>query len=562
MTIKLLHYTDYIISEKLLPGSTIRIQMKKYLRFILGVRKFFKGQIQPQQALEIAKKTLRNRILHREENFLNLVEKGIFGYSKSPYLELLTNKKIKYSNIKKWVEKDGIEITLNELEKEGVYFTVDEFKGKTDVIRNGLRFRCKERDFDNPFLSPAYEVRSGATRSAGTRIRIDFDYLVQRSFYDAFILNIHEALISPIANWFPVFPGAPGINSSLRFSHIGNQPKKWFSQVDKAQVKINWEKKWGTNYIMFMSKFFGVPLAKPEYANLNYAFKVAEWASAMLDNHPNCVIYTFASSAVRVCMAANENKLNLKGTRFLVTGETLTPQKKEEIEATGARAIPVYGISEAGVIAAGCNNNFDESDHCHTLKDTIAITSHKIKVPYFEKVVDSFLFTTILYESPKLLLNVGMGDYGKEEIKQCNCEFGNLGFDTHISNIKSYEKLTGEGVTFIDSDFIRIIEKDLPSKFGGKSTDYQLIEEEDSKGLNHLRLLISPRLNDIDEKVVVKEFIKLLRFSESSPESWAQSGSEMWTQARTVRIKRDYPIHTSSGKIFPFHISKSTSKEI
>ena len=154
-----------------------------------------------------------------------------------------------------------------------------------EVERNGLRFLLNEKDFDNPFVSAAYEVRSGATRSAGTRIRIDYDYLVQRSYYDAFILNLHDALTSPIANWFPVFPGAPGINSSLRFSRIGNPPKKWFTQVEKSHLKVNWEKRMGTNYIIYMSRLLGVPMAKPELVDLNNAYVVAKWASTVLDHH-------------------------------------------------------------------------------------------------------------------------------------------------------------------------------------------------------------------------------------------------------------------------------------
>jgi hypothetical protein len=58
---------------------------------------------------------------------------------------------------------------------QGVYFTVDEFKGKVPVRRKGITFVCEEGMFDNPYLSFVYEVRSGTTRSAGTRIRIDFD---------------------------------------------------------------------------------------------------------------------------------------------------------------------------------------------------------------------------------------------------------------------------------------------------------------------------------------------------------------------------------------------------
>jgi hypothetical protein len=138
----------------------------------------------------------------------------------------------------------------------------------------------------------------------------------------------------------------------------------------------------------------------------------------------------------------------------------------------------------------------------------------------------------------------------------CACEFGQLGFDIHVSNIRSYEKLTGEGVTFVDTDFVRIVEKELPSAFGGQSTDYQLVEEEDARGLTRLRLIVSPRVGEIDEEKLVARFIKSLRSAALSPESWTQSGTEMWGQARTLRVRREYPIPTPSGKILPFHIVK------
>lgn len=530
--------------------------MKKYLRFLFGLRKYFKNRITPQEALERARSVLRERVSHRQRNFLRLAERGIFGYPKSPYLPLLNEKKIGLGDINKWVENEGIEPTLKTLLSEGVYYTVDEFKGKTNVTRGSLNFRVDEKDFDNPFVSEAYEVRSGATRSAGTRIRIDFDYLVQRCLYDAFILNLHEALVSPIANWFPIFPGAPGINSSLRFARIGNPPRRWFSQVEKRQIRVNWEKRWGVSYIFFVSHLMGVPLAKPEYVGLNNAHDIAKWAASMVQEFPNCVIYTFASSAVRVCIAAREAGLNIRGTRFLVTGEALTPQKRKEIEETGARAVPIYGISEAGVIAAGCSEPYPDSDACHSLVDTTAIITHRLRPSHSDIDVDAFLFTSLLYESPKILLNVGMGDHGKVWDEPCACDFGKIGFGTHVSQIRSYEKLTGEGVTFVDTDFIHIIEKELPQRYGGQSTDYQLVEEEDARGLTRLRLLISPRLGHVDEQSLAESFIQLLRKGENSPESWSQSGSEIWAQARTLRVRREYPIPTRSGKILPFHIIK------
>jgi len=511
----------------------------------------------PDEALAKANDSIRKRVLAREENFLSFVEKGIFQYACSPYLKLLERKRIQFNDLKIWVGKDGIERALRTLENEGVYFTVDEFKGKVPVVRNGIEFWCQEGMFDNPFLSYVYEVRSGATRSAGTRVRIDFDYLHQRSLYDALFLNMHGCLKAPIANWFPIFPGAPGINSSLRFADIGNPVQRWFSQVPEDQLNVNWEKKWGTKLIFTLGKLHGCRLAEPEYVGLDDALKVAEWAAAALQQHENCVVYTFASSAVRVCIAAAEKNLNIKGTKFLVTGEPLTPQKRTEIEAVGGAPVPVYGLSEAGVIAAGCNQSHPQSDHCHLYKDTTAIISHRQNVPHSDLFVESYLFTSLLYESPKILLNVGMGDYGEISSESCACVFGQVGFDACLNNIRSYEKLTGEGVTFVDTDFIRIVERDLPERFGGRSTDYQLVEKEDSRGFTHLQLLVSPRVGEIEETDVLDRFLSLLRRAEASPDSWSQSGTEMWKQSNMLQIVREFPFPTVSGKIMPFFVSKS-----
>jgi hypothetical protein len=530
--------------------------MRKYLRFIDGFRKFTKTRMEPEEAASLARSSIKKRVETREENFLNFVEKGVFQYSRSPYLNLLGPKHIQFNDLKNWVARDGIEGSLRRLENEGVYFTVDEFKGKVPVVRNGVEFRCQEGMFDNPFLSYVYEVRSGATRSAGTRVRIDFDYLHQRSLYDAMLLSIHGCLRAPIANWFPVFPGAPGINSSLRFAHIGNPARRWFSQVPEDRLNVNWEKKWGTKLIFTLGKFHNCPLAEPEYVALDDAIKVAQWAAGALQESERCVVYTFAASAVRICIAAAENNLNIKGTKFLVTGEPLTPQKRNEIEAMGASAIPVYGISEAGVIAAGCDRSRGESDHCHLYKDTTAIIAHGQSVPHSDLFVDSYLFTTLLYESPKLLLNVGMGDYGILSEQECGCAYGQVGFNTHLSGIRSYEKLTGEGVTFVDTDFVRIIERELPERFGGRSTDYQLVEKEGARGLTHLQLLVSPRVGEIEETMVLDTFLNLLKRAEDSPESWSQSGTEMWKQSNMVQIVRDYPMPTAGGKILPFYLLK------
>ena len=114
--------------------------MRKYVRFLIGLRKFVKARIEPGEAIIRARTLLRKRLVEREENFLHLVEKGIFNYAQSPYLPLLTAKKIALNDVKSWIDKDGLESALLTLQAEGVYFTVDEFKGKSPVKRNGVNF--------------------------------------------------------------------------------------------------------------------------------------------------------------------------------------------------------------------------------------------------------------------------------------------------------------------------------------------------------------------------------------------------------------------------------------
>jgi len=528
--------------------------MKEYFRFCFGLREFLKNTI----SLEESKEIIERRMEKREQSFLEIVKKGVYGNKRSPYLKLLRLSNYDFKDIESLVLDVGIEETLGILRRHGIYFTMEEFKGKKEVVRKGISFEVKERDFDNPFLSDCYEISSGATRSAGTRIRIDFDFLTQKSAYNVFMLDMYEALQSPIALWFPIYPGAPGINSMLRFTKIGKPPLKWYSQVEKWNRRISLKKRLGINYIIYMGRALGAKFPKPEFADLDSASKIAEWISTMIANFSTCLVYTFVSSAARICLAANEKDLQIAGTKFIVTGEPLTPKKREVIESTGGIVIPVYGISEGGVIGAGCTER-NACDDVHLFKDSFAVIQHKRKVGLGNISVNAFLFTTLLPHAPKILLNVETGDYGIVESRNCKCKFGELGFSDHIYNIRSFEKLTGEGVTFVGTDFIRIIEEVLPHKFGGTAMDYQVLEEEDDKGFTRLIVIVSPNIGEINEKDLLDTLFHELRTGKhaSTPDTWSQAGPEMWSQAGMFQVKRMYPVPTRGMKVLPFHIAKS-----
>ena len=99
--------------------------IKIWGHFLLGLRGFLRHTI----SLEEARTIVRQRIAEREANFLRLVERGIFGYSRSPYLPLLKLAGCEMGDIRKMLQTRGLDETLRALREAGVYVTFDEFKG-------------------------------------------------------------------------------------------------------------------------------------------------------------------------------------------------------------------------------------------------------------------------------------------------------------------------------------------------------------------------------------------------------------------------------------------------
>ena len=92
----------------------------------------------------------------------------------------------------------------------------------------------------------------------------------------------------------------------------------------------------------------------------------------------------------------------------------------------------------------------------------------------------------------------------------------------------------------------------LPAKFGGTSTDYQMVEEEDEKGQTRLTIVASPKVGVIDEGDLIQTVLTELRKGRAAKRMMAN----MWSQAETLRVKRITPYTTVHGKLLPLHIQK------
>jgi hypothetical protein len=158
------------------------------------------------------------------------------------------------------------------------------------------------------------------------------------------------------------------------------------------------------------------------------------------------------------------------------------------------------------------------------------------------------LVSSLRPTAPLFLLNVALGDCGVTLVRRCGCPLESLGWTPRRHAIRSYSKVTVGGMTFFDSDLIGVLEENLPARFGGGPTDYQLIENATPDGRSALRLVIAPSVGSADPAAVEEAFLDGI----SARSDTARVMGMAWRRAGVVRIERRLPTVAASGKIAHF----------
>jgi hypothetical protein len=527
--------------------SNIPLLFRHYKATSAALRRVLKVPL----TLDMSRRILSERLEKRRENFLESIEETIYGSDSSPYRILLEKAGFRFQDLQMLIMTRGIEDTLGDLYEKGVYIDILEFKGKKTVVRGRHSFNFTEKDFSNPLLTKGLDTKSGGTRSGGTKIIVPLEYIEQHNPYGVFAAHENGITKNPAIIWLPILPAGEGLFFNLRFTAMDNPPVKWFSQIDKKHIKPSREDKLKTKTSVWMARLYGKKMPDPEFVDIRKTVSIAKWMNDNLGNHSGFSVVTYASSALRLIMEAKQHKLKLGNTIFWLMGEPVTEKILEEIQSLGCTAYSLYGCNELMIIGQGCANPH-KPDDMHLCKDKLAVIQRSTSVEHSDICVDAFYFSTILKTSPKIFLNTQTGDYGVIEKRNCGCGFEKIGFTEHIHSVRSFEKLTAEGATFIGSDLIPLVQRILPSEFGGNATDYQFMEEADENGIPKLFILVSPDIGAIDIARLKEIVFETLTRGEYSH----QFSRSYWTQADTLRIKREHPIPTTRGKIVPLHIRK------
>ncbi len=498
------------------------------------------------------RRRVREGIDGREASFLDLVEHAVFGVARSPYLWLLDHAGVGFPDLRRSVRVHGLERTLSDLHAAGVFVTLDEFKGRRPIVRDGRTLETRSHDFDNPLSTRHFMSTTGGSRSTGTRVYVDLAHCARDAVYDQLFLEAFGLVDRPWAVWRPPPPFGAGIKSVLSHAKLGHTNGRWFAQSRLRLASRAWKHAILTELLLGESRILGRPIPRPEFVPLAEAWRVAAWAARCRERGTPGWLNTNAASGVRVATAARDRGLDISGTLFRLGGEPLTQAKAEAIGSAGARAVCHYTMGEVGRIGVACERGAAVDD-VHIVTDKMAVLQRP-RVGIGEPVTVN-VYTTLLPLPPKLMLNVESDDYGTLTRRSCGCLLDELGYDLHLHEIRSWEKLTSEGMNFLGADIVRLVEQVLPGRFGGGPTDYQFVEEEE-EGLPKVSLLVSPRVGHLEEGAVLEVVLGFLDVAPGPSGRYA----DRWREGDTLRIRRQEPLATGASKVLALHMTRKRAE--
>ncbi|MBM3285517.1 MAG: hypothetical protein FJY81_06555 [Candidatus Aminicenantes bacterium] len=346
------------------------------------------------------------------------------------------------------------------------------------------------------------------------------------------------------------------MSSLVKLISSGSPPSRWFSQLSPTRHELNVRYRLSARVLEISGRIAGVPVPRPEYVSLENPLPVLLWIKGCLKKGQIPHLFTFSSSAVRLARCALDAGVDLSGAQLTISGEPITKARMDTIRRCHAEALPAMGCVEAGHIGYGCLTP-GAPDDMHLLKDLHAVIQPGEPNDGPDLPARALLFSTLRLSSPLILLNVSLGDQAVLETRACGCLLGRLGLDTHLHSVCSFEKLTSGGMALLDVDIIRLLEEELPKRFGGGPTDYQLLEDEDADGRPNIRLVVHPRVGHLEPGKVKDAFLRLIA-SDSGAERLT---SLLWRDAGAVSVERGVPRTTATGKIQHLHAGLRTGQE-
>jgi hypothetical protein len=478
---------------------------------------------------------IREWIEKREARFLRKLEKMVFKYPASPYLNLLQAAGCELGDVRQLLQTEGLDGTLERIRDAGVYVSWEELKGRKEVRRGSWAATFQEEEFNNPIIAPHYMSTSSGTSGVPVRIPIDLEDHTQSAPDWAFLFHMHGWMNEPLLFWTPAHTSMA--NRYLRCAKFGKRFTQWFLLAGIPSFSGRLRSEAVHRAIRLLG---GFPKAVP--GSVHELDKVADCLWELLSRGSKPVVNTAPSAAAALSAFVLKLGKSLAGVSFILGAEPVTGARRRTIEASGALAVPTYGTTEAGWVGAQFPGDTGVDD-VRIFRDAYAVIDRTEKS---QADPPPLLFTNLRPAGPKLLINAELGDSGVLERVTNKDEATEIGYDLRLYNIRSFRKVTAWGVTLALTDLYVVIEEDLPRAFEAGVGDFQLIEGQDERGISGLVLNVKPSVAASDHQVR-----EVFRRELSSKRLYYRAMAGFLEEAGALRIERRDPIATRAGKTLP-----------
>ena len=154
-------------------------------RFLCSLPRFLRNPM----TVDEARATLQRRLENRDADFLALVKQTIYEHP-SPYRQLLRLAGCEYGDLERLVGHEGAEGALRILLRQGVYLTVDEFKGRKQAIWGSATIAVDPAQLRGPGSASNVALLSGGSRGAPTPVLLDLACLRDQGVNKCLILDV------------------------------------------------------------------------------------------------------------------------------------------------------------------------------------------------------------------------------------------------------------------------------------------------------------------------------------------------------------------------------------
>lgn len=233
-------------------------------------------------------KTIRHQVEQREACFLAFA-KWVMAQPEHPYAVLFRMARLYLCRTRKVRAPRWPRTTLRDLLRQGVYLTLDEFRGRAPIVRGGREIPAAPDVWSNPGVRGLLlSATSGSSTGSRLLTTSGVDLWVYREAYELLEEREFGYRDFPRIRLAPILPAGWGIAAGVMHHRFRRPMARWFAVGGGKAANLHYRAV--TRYMVTQSRLLGADLPYPEYLGDNDFSPVAGEIARLLATAPGCYV--------------------------------------------------------------------------------------------------------------------------------------------------------------------------------------------------------------------------------------------------------------------------------